>query len=164
MLLRPENKKTLTEVLTYHVIPGRLSAKDLLEKIKAGNGKATPKTVEGADLTLQENDSELWGMDAKGDTVTVTIRNVMQSNGVIHVIDTGLAAELSTIILVVLVNRGHRLRRVCCPVLKTLRCDAARGWGGSRTPGASLQQESGSGIGSMVPGLVRTSDGSHSNR
>jgi len=89
-LLKPENKKTLTNVLTYHVVPGRLTAKDLMEKIKAGNGKAMVKTVEGADLTCAEKDGKLWIWDAKGDSAQVTIRNVMQSNGVIHVIDTVL--------------------------------------------------------------------------
>ena len=89
-LLKPENKKTLTNVLTYHVVPGRLTAKDLMEKIKAGNGKAMLKTVEGADLTFAEKDGKLWIWDAKGDSAQVTIRNVMQSNGVIHVIDTVL--------------------------------------------------------------------------
>ncbi|MGC1667487.1 MAG: fasciclin domain-containing protein, partial [Pseudolabrys sp.] len=87
-LLKPENKKTLTNVLTYHVVSGRLTAKDLMEKIKAGNGKAMLKTVEGADLTFAEKDGKLWIWDAKGDSAQVTIRNVMQSNGVIHVIDT----------------------------------------------------------------------------
>jgi uncharacterized surface protein with fasciclin (FAS1) repeats len=89
-LLKPENKKTLTNVLTYHVVPGRLSAKELMEKIKAGNGKAMLKTVEGADLTFAEKDGKLWIWDAKGGSAQVTIRNVMQSNGVIHVIDTVL--------------------------------------------------------------------------
>jgi len=89
-LLKPENKKTLTNVLTYHVVPGRLSAKDLMEKIKAGNGKAILKTVEGADLIFAEKDGKLWIWDAKGGSAQVTIRNVMQSNGVIHVIDTVL--------------------------------------------------------------------------
>ena len=89
-LLKPENKKTLSNVLTYHVVPGRLTAKDLMEKIKAGNGKAMLKTVEGADLTFAEKDGKLWIWDAKGDSAQVTIRNVMQSNGVIHVIDTVL--------------------------------------------------------------------------
>ena len=89
-LLKPENKKTLSNVLTYHVVPGRLTAKDLMEKIKAGNGKAMLKTVEGADLTFEMKDGKLWIVDAKGDTAQVTIRNVMQSNGVIHVIDTVL--------------------------------------------------------------------------
>jgi len=87
-LLKPENKKTLSNVLTYHVVPGRLTAKDIMEKVKAGGGKATLKTVEGADLTFQEKDGKLWIWDAKGDTAQITIRNVMQSNGVIHVIDT----------------------------------------------------------------------------
>ncbi|AXK81146.1 fasciclin domain-containing protein [Pseudolabrys taiwanensis] len=89
-LLKPENKKTLTNVLTYHVVPGRLTAKDLMDKVKAGNGKAMLKTVEGADLTFQEKDGKLWVIDAKGDKAQVTISNVMQSNGVIHVIDTVL--------------------------------------------------------------------------
>jgi len=89
-LLKPENKKTLTNVLTYHVVPGRLTAKDLMAKIEDGHGKAMLKTVEGADLTFQMKDGKLWVIDAKGDTAQVTIRNVMQSNGVIHVIDTVL--------------------------------------------------------------------------
>jgi uncharacterized surface protein with fasciclin (FAS1) repeats len=87
-LLKPENKTTLSNVLTYHVLPGRLTAKDIMEKVKAGGGKAMLKTVEGADLTFQDKDGKLWIMDAKGDTAQITIRNVMQSNGVIHVIDT----------------------------------------------------------------------------
>ena len=89
-LLKPENKKTLTNVLTYHVVPGRLTAKDLMEKVKDGNGKAMLKTVEGDDLTFEQKDGKLWIKDAKGDVAQVTIRNVMQSNGVIHVIDTVL--------------------------------------------------------------------------
>ena len=89
-LLKPENKKTLTNVLTYHVVAGRMSAKDLMEKVKAGNGKAMLKTVEGADLTLEMKDGKLWIVDAKGDTAQITIQNVNQSNGVIHVIDTVL--------------------------------------------------------------------------
>lgn len=89
-LLKPENKKTLTNVLTYHVVPGRLSAKDLMEKIRAGNGKAMLKTVEGEELTFAEKDGRLRIWDAKGGSAQVTIRNVMQSNGVIHVIDTVL--------------------------------------------------------------------------
>jgi len=89
-LLKPENKKTLTNVLTYHVVAGRLSAKDLMEKIRAGNGKAMLKTVEGEELTFAEKDGRLWIWDAKGGSAQITIRNVMQSNGVIHVIDTVL--------------------------------------------------------------------------
>jgi uncharacterized surface protein with fasciclin (FAS1) repeats len=89
-LLKPENKKTLTNVLTYHVVPGRLSAKDLMEKIRAGNGKAMLKTVEGEELTFAEKDGRLWIWDAKGGSAQLTIRNVLQSNGVLHVIDTVL--------------------------------------------------------------------------
>jgi len=89
-LLKPENKKTLTAVLTYHVVPGRLTAKDLMAKIEDGKGKATLKTVAGEPLTFAMKDGKLWVIDAKGDTAQVTIRNVMQSNGVIHVIDTVL--------------------------------------------------------------------------
>jgi uncharacterized surface protein with fasciclin (FAS1) repeats len=77
-------------VLTYHVVPGRLTAKDLMEKVKASGGKAMLKTVEGDQLSFQEKDGKLWVIDAKGDTAQVTIRNVMQSNGVIHVVDTVL--------------------------------------------------------------------------
>jgi len=89
-LLKPENKKTLTNVLTYHVVAGRMSAKDLMEKIKDGGGKAMLKTVEGDQLTFEQKDGKLWIKDTKGSTAQVTIRNVMQSNGVIHVIDTVL--------------------------------------------------------------------------
>jgi len=87
-LLKPENKDKLKSILTYHVIPGRLTAKDLMEKVKAGGGKAELKTVEGEPLTFQMNDGKLWVIDAKGDKAQVTIANVMQSNGVIHVINT----------------------------------------------------------------------------
>jgi uncharacterized surface protein with fasciclin (FAS1) repeats len=89
-LLKPENKKTLTNVLTYHVVAGRLTAKDLMSKVKDGNGKATLKTVEGEDLTVTRDGNSLTITDAKGDKAMVTIANVMQSNGVIHVVDTVL--------------------------------------------------------------------------
>jgi len=89
-LLKPENKKTLANVLTYHVVAGRMTAKDLMAAVEKGNGKAMLKTVEGAPLTVEWKDGKLWIVDAKGDTATVTISNVMQSNGVIHVIDTVL--------------------------------------------------------------------------
>jgi len=86
--LKHENKATLTKVLTYHVVAGRLSAADLKKQIKAGNGTAELKTVEGGKLwaTMQGNHIEL--KDEKGGTAMVTIPNVFQSNGVIHVIDT----------------------------------------------------------------------------
>jgi uncharacterized surface protein with fasciclin (FAS1) repeats len=86
-LLKPENKDKLKSVLTYHVVPGRLTAKDLMEKVKAGGGKAELKTVEGEPLTFEMKGGHLWVMDVKGDTAEVTIANVMQSNGVIHVIN-----------------------------------------------------------------------------
>src|SRR5215470_992610 len=89
-LLKPENKKTLTNVLTYHVVPGRITAKDLMDMISKGGGKATLKTVEGADLTFEMKDGAIWAWDAKGDAAKITIKNVLQSNGVIHVIDTVL--------------------------------------------------------------------------
>ena len=89
-LLKPENKGQLTQVLTYHVVPGRITAGDLMEMIKKGGGKATLKTVEGADLTFEMKDGAIWVWDGKGDAAKITIKNVMQSNGVIHVIDTVL--------------------------------------------------------------------------
>ncbi len=87
-LLKPENKDKLTSILTYHVVAGRLTTKELREKVKEGGGKAELKTVEGAPLTVAENDGKLWLIDAKGDKAEITISNVMQSNGVIQVINT----------------------------------------------------------------------------
>ena len=89
-LLKPENKGQLTKVLTYHVVPGRLTAKDLMAAAKKNGGKAMFKTVEGEDLTFQVKDGEIWVWDSKGSSAKITIKNVMQSNGVIHVIDTVL--------------------------------------------------------------------------
>ena len=86
-LLKPENKDALVGVLTYHVVPGRYAAKDIMDLVKKGGGKATLKTVEGEDLTFEQKDGALWVWDAKGDAAKITIKNVMQSNGVIHVID-----------------------------------------------------------------------------
>jgi uncharacterized surface protein with fasciclin (FAS1) repeats len=89
-LLKPENKDALVGVLTYHVVPGRLSAKDLMDAAKKGGGKTTLKTVEGEELTVEVKDGAVWIWDAKGNAAKITIKNVMQSNGVIHVIDTVL--------------------------------------------------------------------------
>ncbi len=89
-LLKPENKATLAKVLTYHVVAGRYTAADLLGLVKKGHGKATLKTVEGGTLTFMKAGSGLNIKDAKGDVSHVTIPNVMQSNGVIHVVDTVL--------------------------------------------------------------------------
>ena len=86
-LLKPENKDKLTGILTYHVVPGRLTSNDLREKMKAGGGTATLTTVAGGNLTVQEKDGKLWIVDAKGDVAQITIGNVMQSNGVIQVIN-----------------------------------------------------------------------------
>ena len=84
-LLKPENKAKLVKILTYHVVPGRLTAADIMAKIKAGHGKAMLKTVEGENLTAEMKNGKLVLIDAKGGMATVTQANVMQSNGVIHV-------------------------------------------------------------------------------
>jgi uncharacterized surface protein with fasciclin (FAS1) repeats len=88
-LLKPENKATLTKVLTYHVVAGRLSAHDLMKKIKEGKGTAELTTVQGGKLFVTLHDGKSIELkDEKGGTAMVTIANVFQSNGVIHVIDT----------------------------------------------------------------------------
>jgi uncharacterized surface protein with fasciclin (FAS1) repeats len=89
-LVKPENKPTLTKILTYHVVPGRLSAQELMAKAKAGGGKAMLKTVEGEALTVKVKAGAVWLVDAKGGMSRVTIADVNQSNGVIHVVDTVL--------------------------------------------------------------------------
>jgi uncharacterized surface protein with fasciclin (FAS1) repeats len=89
-LLKPEAKGKLTAVLTYHVLPGRLSAKDLAEAAKKNGGVAEFKTVEGEILKVEAKGTMLTIWDAKGGMSKVTIQNVFQSNGVIHVIDTVL--------------------------------------------------------------------------
>jgi uncharacterized surface protein with fasciclin (FAS1) repeats len=87
-LLKPENKDKLVAVLTYHVVAGRLTAQDLAEKVDQGGGKAMLKTVQGEDLTVKrEGRSHLTITDSKGDVAAITISNVLQSNGVIHVIN-----------------------------------------------------------------------------
>lgn len=86
-LLKPENKGTLTAVLTYHVVAGKLGSKEIAAKIKAGGGKAVLKTVQGGELTLMMKGKDLIIMDSKGGTAKVTIKDVNQSNGVIHVIN-----------------------------------------------------------------------------
>ena len=82
-LVKPENKATLTKILTYHVVPGKLSASDLTDGKKL-------KTAEGEELTVKKADGKVMIIDAKGGSSTVTISNVNQSNGVIHVVDTVL--------------------------------------------------------------------------
>ncbi len=87
-LVKPENKDTLTSILTYHVVSGRLTAKDIMAAIKAGGGEAKVTTVNGGTLTASMMGGKLMLTDAKGGMSTVTMANVMQSNGVVHVIDT----------------------------------------------------------------------------
>jgi len=89
-LLKPENKAKLTQILTYHVVPGRMSAADLKKNAMAMGGKLTLKTVEGAPLWVGVKDGKVWVWDEAGHTAQVTISNVRQSNGVIHVVDTVL--------------------------------------------------------------------------
>ncbi len=90
-LLKPENKATLTKVLTYHVVPGRLNAASLMKGVKDGEGEAKLKTASGDWLIVkQAGPGKLTVTDAKGDVAMVTIGDVIQSNGVIHVIDTVL--------------------------------------------------------------------------
>jgi len=87
-LLKPENKDALTKVLTYHVVAGRLSASDLRKQIHEGHGQASLKTVSGGTLTATMQGKNIVLKDEKGDLSTITIPNVFQSNGVIHVVDT----------------------------------------------------------------------------
>ena len=89
-LLEAENKDKLVAVLTYHVVPGRLSAKDLWNAATKAGGKAKIKTVEGDELTVEFKSQTLTLRDAKGNVSRVTTQNVFQSNGVIHVVDTVL--------------------------------------------------------------------------
>jgi uncharacterized surface protein with fasciclin (FAS1) repeats len=89
-LVKPENKDTLTKILTYHVVAGKVSAKQLEGMIKKGGGKASLKTVQGEDLTATTSGDKIILTDAKGGMASVTTADVFQSNGVIHVIDTVL--------------------------------------------------------------------------
>lgn len=89
-LLKPENKATLASILTYHVVAGRVDAASLAKQIKAGGGSATLTTVAGGTLTAQAAGDGVTITDAKGNTAEVTIADVYQSNGVIHVVDSVL--------------------------------------------------------------------------
>lgn len=86
-LVKPENKATLTKILTYHVVSGRYTAKDLMALVTKGGGKASLTSVEGEPLTVMQSGSTLTVTDTKGGLAKVTIGDVMQSNGVIHVVD-----------------------------------------------------------------------------
>jgi uncharacterized surface protein with fasciclin (FAS1) repeats len=85
--LRPQNRSMLQSVLTYHVVPGRLTAADLMSRIRAGGGSARLTTVQGGTLTARMSGNNIVLVDGRGGTATVTQANVMQSNGVIHVTD-----------------------------------------------------------------------------
>ncbi len=89
-LLMADNKPTLTKILTYHVVAGRLGSRELAKAIKDGRGKAEFNTVSGGKLWASMQGKDLILTDEKGGTAKVTISNVYQSNGVIHVIDTVL--------------------------------------------------------------------------
>jgi uncharacterized surface protein with fasciclin (FAS1) repeats len=90
-LVKPENKATLTSILTYHVVAGKMSAKDLAKNAAMHKGKATLTTVQGEPLTVSKGPGKTWMLtDAKGGTATITMADVNQSNGVIHVIDSVL--------------------------------------------------------------------------
>ncbi len=89
-LVKPENKDALTKILTYHVVPGRISSMDLDKMIKDGGGSYSAATVQGEMLKFSGKGKKITITDAKGGTAMITIANVYQSNGVIHVIDTVL--------------------------------------------------------------------------
>lgn len=89
-LVQPENKATLTKILTYHVVAGRITSKDLRKWIKKGNGSYVATTVEGGKLTFTEDMGKIKITDEKGGTAWIITADVFQSNGVIHVIDTVL--------------------------------------------------------------------------
>jgi uncharacterized surface protein with fasciclin (FAS1) repeats len=86
-LLKPENKAKLTSILTYHVVPGKLSSMDLMKMVKEQNGKATLKTAEGENLYITMKGKKLIVTDENGNSAAVTIADVNQSNGVIHVVN-----------------------------------------------------------------------------
>ena len=86
-LLKPENKATLTKILTYHVVAGRMTSHDLEKAVTAGGGKAVLKTVEGDSITVAKSGDAWTVTDDKGNVANITIADVIQSNGVIFVID-----------------------------------------------------------------------------
>ncbi|WP_144214184.1 fasciclin domain-containing protein [Flavobacterium anhuiense] len=93
-LLKPENIKTLQTILTYHVVAGKWNASDISKAIKAGKGKAVLKTVSGGTLTAWMEGKDLYISDQSGNKAKVTISDVNQSNGVIHVVDTVLLPKM----------------------------------------------------------------------
>ncbi|WP_298516328.1 fasciclin domain-containing protein [uncultured Kordia sp.] len=87
-LLKPENKGKLTSILTYHVIKGKLTAKDVVAALKKGKGKVTLTTLSGSKITVVQNDKGIWLKDANGNYSKISKTDVMGSNGVIHVIES----------------------------------------------------------------------------
>ncbi len=85
-LLEPQNKGTLTSILTYHVIPGKLTANDVVNALKKGNGMTTVKTLNGSTLIVKQKDGKIWLKDANGNYSEIATTDVMGSNGVIHII------------------------------------------------------------------------------
>jgi uncharacterized surface protein with fasciclin (FAS1) repeats len=86
-LVKPENRAMLTKILTYHVVSGSYDSKALMAKIKEGNGKAELPTVQGENITIMAKGNKLWIKDAKDGIAEITIKDVYQKNGVIHVIN-----------------------------------------------------------------------------
>lgn len=94
-LLKPENKATLTSVLTYHVVAGKVDAATLMQWIQKNNGSYTAKTVEGGELKFMlDKNNMIWLIDEQGNKAMITIKDVFQKNGVIHVIDTVVMPEM----------------------------------------------------------------------
>lgn len=86
-LVKPENKALLTSILTYHVVAGRLTSKDLAKRIKNGKGKTELSTVAGGKLWVMAKGNQVWLQDEKGGKAMVNIKDIYQSNGIIHSID-----------------------------------------------------------------------------
>lgn len=89
-LLKPEDKAALVKVLTYHVVPGRLTAADLMRMVRDGKGSAQLKTVQGEALTVTQNGNKLFVSGAQGGRGEITVPDVLQSNGVIQVVSSVL--------------------------------------------------------------------------
>ena len=85
-LLEPKNKGALTSILTYHVVPGKLKASDVVAALKKGNGMTSVKTLSGATLKVKQKDGKIWLIDENGGYSQITNTDIMASNGVIHVI------------------------------------------------------------------------------
>tara|TARA_B110000444_G_scaffold118025_1_gene111044 strand:- start:237 stop:770 length:534 start_codon:yes stop_codon:yes gene_type:complete len=92
-LLEEKNKKALANILTYHVISGKLAATDVVEALKKGNGLVELKALNGQTISVMQKDGKIWLKDSKGNYSEITATDVMGSNGVIHVIDTVVMPE-----------------------------------------------------------------------